>query len=84
MKVAFVNYGDLASLLERIDTCHNNPEKSSTTKINKHSPFGYSLFTQCSFDATKNKIDCYKGKDCMKRFCKHLKGHATEITNYEK
>ena len=77
MKVAFVNYADLDSLLERIDTCHNNPKKSSTTKINKHSPSGYSLFTQCSFDATKNKVDCYKGKDCMKRFCKDLKGHAT-------
>ena len=62
MKVAFVNYADLDSLLERIDTCHNNPKKSSTTKINKHSPSGYSLFTQCSFDATKNKVDCYKVK----------------------
>ena len=84
MKVAFVNYADLDSLLERIDTCHNNPKKSSTTKINKHSPSGYSLFTQCSFDATKNKVDCYEGKDCMKRFCKDLKGHATEIINHEK
>ena len=33
MKVAFVNYADLDSLLERIDTCHNNPKKSSTMFI---------------------------------------------------
>ena len=32
---------------EKINNCHNNPKKSSTTKINKHTPSGYSLFTQC-------------------------------------
>ena len=43
-------------------TCHNNLEKSPTTKINKHTPSGYSMFTHCSFDTTKNKLDCYRGK----------------------
>ena len=78
MKLSFVIYADLESLFERIDTCHNNPEKSSATKINKHAPSGYSLFTRCSSDATKNKVDCCRGKDCMKRFFKDLKEHATE------
>ena len=36
-----------------MSTCYNNPEESSTTKINKHTPSGYSLFTHCSFDKTK-------------------------------
>ena len=53
MKVPFIIYADLESLIEKMNTCHNNPEKSSTTKINKHKPSGYSLFTQCSFDTTK-------------------------------
>ena len=35
-----------------MSTCHNNPEKSLTTKINKHIPSGYLLFTHCSFDTT--------------------------------
>ena len=43
----------MKSLLEKIDTCHNNPKKSSTTKINKHTSSGYLLFTHCSFDASK-------------------------------
>ena len=47
-------------------------------------PSGYSLFTSCSFDPTKNKHDCYRNKDCMKRFCKNLKEHATRIINYDK
>ena len=45
----------MESLFEKIGTCHNNPEKSSTTKINKHTASSYSSFTSCSFDATKNK-----------------------------
>ena len=44
MKVSFTIYADLDSLLEKMNTCHNNPKKPSTAKINKHSPSGYSLF----------------------------------------
>ena len=84
MKVPFLIYADIESLLEKMSTCHNNPKNSSTTKINKHTPSGYSLFTYCSFDLTKNKLECYRGKDCMGRFCKDLKEHATKIINYEK
>ena len=67
-----------------MNTCHNNPKKSSTTKINKHTPSGYSLFTDCSFDTSKNKLGYYKSKNCMKNFCLDLKEHATKIINYEK
>ena len=44
MKVPFINYADLESLLEKMSTCHNTPKKPSTAKINKHTPSGYSLF----------------------------------------
>ena len=84
MKVPFTIYVDLESLLEKMNTCHNNPENSSTTKINKHTSSGYSLFTHCSFDATKNKLEYYEGKICMKNFCIDLREHATKIINYEK
>ena len=40
MKVPFIIYADLESLLEKMSTCHNNPTKSSTTKINKHTASG--------------------------------------------
>ena len=66
-------------MLEKINTCYNNPEESSTTEINKHTPSGYSFFTHCSFDKTKNKLDCYRGEDCMKTFCLNLREHATKM-----
>ena len=84
MKLPFVIYADLECLLEKMSTCQNNPNKSSTTKINKHTPSGYSLLTHCSFDESKNKLNYYRGDDCMKKFCKDLREHATKIINYEK
>ena len=53
----------MKSLLEKMSTCHNNPKKSSTVKIIKHTLSGYSLFTHCSFDITKNSLDYYRGQD---------------------
>ena len=84
MKAPFIIYADLESLLEKMETSYNNPEKSSTTKINKHTPSGYLLFTHCSFNKAKNKLDYYRGEDCMKKFCKDLRKHATKIISYDK
>ena len=84
MKVPFVIYADLECLLKKVSTCINNPNESSTTKINKHIPSGYSIFTSCSFDESKNKLNYYRGKDCMKKFCEDLREHAIKIINYEK
>ena len=67
-----------------MSTCQNNPNESSTTEINKRTPSGYLLFTHCSFNKSKHKLDYYSGKDCMKKFCKDLRGHTTKIINYEK
>ena len=63
MKLPFIIYPDIESLLEKMSTCHNNPEKSSTIKINKHTTSDYLMFTHCSFDTTKNKLDCYRDKE---------------------
>ena len=67
IKLPFVVYADLECLL---CTYNKNPEES-TTKINKHTPSGNSIFTHCSFDKSKNKLNYYRGEDCMtKAFAK--------------
>ena len=81
IKLRFLVYADLECLLEKMSTCYNNPEKSSITKINKHKPSGYSIFPHCSFDKSKKK---FRGEDCMKKFSKDLREHATKIINYKK
>ena len=84
LKAPAIIYADLECLLEKMHSCQNNLEKSYTEKKTKHTPSGYSIFTSCSFDPTKNKLDCYKGEDCMESFCKDLREHAMKIMNYEK
>ena len=62
----------------------NNPKKLLTSKMNKNTASGYSLFTNSPFHATRNKLDCDRRKDCMKNFCLDLKEHTAKIINYEK
>ena len=76
LRSPFIIYADLECLLEKISTCYNNFEESSTTEINKHTLSGYLLFTHCSFDN--------RGDDCMEKFCKDLREQATKIINYDK
>ena len=84
MKLPFVIYADLECLLEKMNTCINNPNESSTTEINKHTPSGYSILTHCYFNVSKNKLNYYRKDDCMNKFCKDLGEHVTKIINYEK
>ena len=62
----------------------NNPKKLLASKMNKNTASGYSLFTNPPFHATRNKLNCDRGKDCMKNFCLDLKEHTAKIINYEK
>ena len=80
MKLPLVIYADLGCLLEKMSTCINAPNESSTTKINKHEPSGYSISIHWSFD----KLNYYRKDDCMKKFSKDLREHVTKINNYEK
>ena len=84
IKLPFVVYADLECLLEKISTFQNNPNELSTTEINQHTPSGYSIFTHCSFDQTINKLDHYRSKNCMRKFSKDLRDHATKIITTRK
>ena len=73
LKALFMIYADLECLLEKMHSCQNNLEKSYTEKKIKHTPSGLSLFKSCSFNPTKNKLDFYKGEDCMESLCEIYK-----------
>ena len=42
------------------------------------------MATVSSFKSLENKHDVYRGKDCMKKFCKSLREHVMEIINFKK
>ena len=70
-------------MLLKTHSCQNNLERSYTEKKAKHEPSGWVILTKCSFDAIKNKLNYYKGIDCIKKFCKMLKNHAMETISHE-
>ena len=84
LQVPFIMYADLECLVEKIDTCHNNNNNCYTEQKAKHTPSGYSLFTCCSFDESKNEMSCYRGKDCIEMFTKKIREQAMKIISYEK
>ena len=40
-KAPVIIYADLECIIEKIDGCKNNPENSSTAKVNLHIPSGF-------------------------------------------
>ena len=82
LKIPIIICVDIEPLLEKIDPCHSNPKKSPTTKINKHTDSGYSLFLYCSFNDIKKimiitEVEIYKSSEA-------LENNATKIINNEK
>ena len=65
IKAPFAIYIDLQCLLKKEQSCHNNPEQSYTEKKAKHDPSGWARVTKCSFDEKENKLDYYRGRDCI-------------------
>ena len=41
------------------------------------------MFTRCSFDKRENKLNYYRGKDCIENLCKKLKASAMEIISHK-
>ena len=70
MKAPFTIYSDLECLLEKMHSCQNNPEKSSTEKKIKHMPSSYSLFTNCSLTQQKTNLVVTEIKTVWKGFVK--------------
>ena len=66
-----------------LEKTNDDDENKQTATVNNHTPSRYSIYTQCSFDDTKNKLDHYRGEDCVEKFTDHLKDHAASILDCE-
>ena len=58
-KMLYIIYADMESLVKKIDGSTNNPENSSTTKIDEHIPCGCSIW---AFNNLENKPTLYCGE----------------------
>ena len=84
LKAPFSIYLNLECLLKKEQSRENNDiKKSYPEKKARHEPSGWAMFTRCSFDEKENKLNYYRGKDCIEKLCKKLKECAMKIINYE-
>ena len=69
---------DFECIMEKINRCKNNQENSSTTKVCKYIPSGFSMSIISSFRGIENK---HGSKDFMKKFCEFLTEQVMKIIN---
>ena len=84
LKTPFSFFLDLECILKKLQSSQNNPEKSYTEKRARHEPSVWVLYAKCSFDKKENKLNYYRGIDCIIKLCKKLKENAMEIINHGK
>ena len=60
-KVLHIIYADIESLIKKIERCANNPENSSTTKIDGHISCGYSVSPIWALNYIDRKHTLYCG-----------------------
>ena len=77
-------YADLECLIKKFNRCGNNSEHSYATKVGEYIPSSFSMYTISSLKSIENKLDVYRGKDCMKTFCESLRKHARNIIHFKK
>ena len=68
-KPSCITYGNLESLMKKVDNCKINPKKFSTTKISEHIPCGYSISTIWAFGKIENKHSLCRGEDNERKLC---------------
>ena len=83
-KMLYIIYTNIESLIKKIERSANNLEKTSTTKVGKHIPGGYSMPTIGAFDHIENTHSLYCREDGMKKFCRSLREHASSALDFKK
>ena len=83
-KMPYIVYADTELLIRKIDELANNLENSSTMKIGKHIPCGYSMSIVLGFNHIEGKRTLYKGKDCMKKLRESLILKRKNVTTNKK
>ena len=80
-KVPFMMYPDFESIPEPIQGESNNPNVSSTRKVNIHKPSGWCVYSKFSYGKVANPLTQYRGSDCVERFCEHIISEAKRLYN---
>ena len=76
--VPFIMYSDFESILKPIQGPENNPRISATRGVNAHTPSGWCIQSEFAYREVADPLKLYRGKDCIRKFCKHVIGEVLE------
>lgn len=79
LRLPFVVYADFEAFLNPINTCINDPSKSSTTNIQEHKVYSFGYYIKCSYDNTLSVYRTYTGENCAETFMKFIKRDLENI-----
>ncbi|XP_050526647.1 uncharacterized protein LOC126897236 isoform X3 [Daktulosphaira vitifoliae] len=79
--VEFVIYADFESILTPIATCDPQPDISYTNQINIHDPHSFSYHIKCSYDENLDRMEEYRGDNCVKMFISRLREDIIRISD---
>ena len=75
--VPFVIYADFEALTKKIDTCHQNNNKSYTDPYQEHKACGYGYKVVCYQDQQYSKpVKIYRGRNVIKNFIESIDREA--------
>lgn len=78
--VLFVMYADFEAYARKLDTCHPNPEKSSTTHKTKFEACGYSHVVVSTNDRYTKPAVVHRGDNAVKHFLDNMLKEEEYIT----
>ena len=78
-KVPFVIDADFESILVPVSGAPNNPEMSSTRRINVHQPSGWCMYSKFAYGKVTNPLKQYRGRDCVSKFCETIMAEAKRL-----
>ena len=80
-KVPFIMYADFESILEPIQGPIPEPTCPYTSKVTKHSPSGWWVYSKFAYGEVKDPLKLYRGRDCLEKFCDYIRQEANRLYN---
>lgn len=80
LKVPFIVYADIETLLKSPDASFCKSEAANTTAYQQHEAFSIGYFFKCMHDNTKSYYRSARGMDCIEWFVKQMYDIANTVT----
>ena len=72
-------YADFEVILKPILGPSPDPSEPYTKEVDRHIPSGFCLCSKFAYGEVENPLRLYRGKDCVEKFCDHIKEEVKRL-----